>query len=201
MAAKKVKTAIRKAQIISAAIDIIGQKGLKGLTIASIAKKVGIVDSNVYRHFKDKRDIIDAIIREISLFVEKIVKISSLYHKNPLKQLESIFFKHVSFVAEHKGIPRIFLSDEMFSSDKGLLNKLKFVMFKYTGEIRKILKRGIEENSFDKNIDVEAASMLFLGLMQSMAIQWLISDYSFSIRLRSREIWKIYLKGILTRSS
>ncbi len=197
MGVKKVRTKIRQAQITDAALEVVAQNGLKGFTISTIARKVGIADGNVYRHFKDKQAVIEAILSEIGIALKEIVKESCGKKDSPLNRLRQIFLQHIAFLEKHKGIPRIFFSDEMYTADKRLSLKLKANIMEYLAEIKKILKEGIKNKSLDPKLDVDAAAAAFVGLIQSTALQWILFGYSFSPKTRSHKIWQIYSKGIL----
>ncbi len=196
MKKNKEKTAVRQAQIIDAALESIAQDGVKGLTIASIAKKVGITNSNVYRHFSGREAIIDAIVTEVEKNLSKITNESCNKKSTHGKCLENMFFKHIEFLEDHKGMPRIIFSDEMYSSNERIIMRLRCIMKKYALEIKKILKRGIENKEFDPQLNVDAAAMTFFGLIQSIALQWILFHYSFSPKKRGEKIWSLYLRGI-----
>lgn len=198
MGMKKVITKIRRAQITDAALEVVAKNGLKGFTISAIAKKVGIADGNVYRHFKDKKAVIETIISEIWIALRKIVKEACSKKDTPSNCLKQIFLQHIDFLEKHKGIPRIFFSDEMYTVDKQLSFKLKENIMQYLTEIKKILKEGVRNKSLDPKLDVDAAAIAFVGLIQSTVLQWVLFGYSFSPKRRGQKIWQIYLKGILS---
>ena len=199
MGIKKVRTKIRQAQIAEAALKAIARNGLKGFTITTIAKKVGVASGNIYRHFKDKNAVMDSIVSEIERKLKIIVRESCRESDTPVECLERIFFKHIDFLEKHKGIPRVIFSDEMYSADRKIAEKLKEIVNGYQDGIRKVLIGGIKDNTFDAGLNVDAAVMTFIGLIQSTALQWVLLGYSFSPKVRGREIWQIYLKGILSR--
>lgn len=62
MRARKVKTEIRQDQIARAALSIVVSQGLEKLNVAAVAEKVGIVPSGIYRHFKGKEAVLDAVL-------------------------------------------------------------------------------------------------------------------------------------------
>lgn len=195
----KEKTDVRQVQIIDAALDIIAREGFKSLTIAAIAKKVGMTNSNVYRHFSGREAIVDAIVTQVEKSLKMII--SESCHKNdlPSQCLENIFLRHVEFVERHKGIPRVIFSDEMASGNEEILIRLRGIVKQYVGEIKKALKKGIVEKEFDAELDLDVAAMMFLGFIQSIAMQWILFRYSFNLKKRGKKIWKIYLRGIRAR--
>jgi AcrR family transcriptional regulator len=65
MVKKRLGTEIRQDQIAEAALDIVRKDGIRALNVAAVAEKVGIVPSAVYRHFKNKSQIVDAVLQLI----------------------------------------------------------------------------------------------------------------------------------------
>ena len=55
MRAEKQHSEVRQDQIVKAAMALIAEQGLKGLSVAAVARRVGLVPSALYRHFKEKR--------------------------------------------------------------------------------------------------------------------------------------------------
>ncbi len=199
MKRKKVKSEIRKVQIINAALECVARDGIKGLTIASIAKNVGIANSNIYRHFAGREAVINAIVTEIENNLKKIISQSFKQSNLASKCLELIFFKHIDFLERNKGIPRLIFSDEMYSGNERIILRLRHIMNQYMGEIKKILNKGIADKEFDPSLDVDAASMVFLSLIQSIVLQWILFRYDFPLEKKGKIIWRIYLRGILLR--
>lgn len=54
-------TQITKEKILYTAIDLFSEKGYKEITVRKIAKQVGIKASSIYKHYKNKEDILNSI--------------------------------------------------------------------------------------------------------------------------------------------
>ena len=52
----------RQRQIVAAALAIVGERGLEALTMKNIAARVGFSDAAVYRHFRDKSSLLEAMV-------------------------------------------------------------------------------------------------------------------------------------------
>jgi len=68
----------RQIEILDASKSLIGERGIQTLTIKNLAKKMLFSEPALYRHFKDKTEIIKALLlyhREIvELGVKKIIE-------------------------------------------------------------------------------------------------------------------------------
>lgn len=62
MSTEKLDTEVRQDQIAQAALSLVASHGLKGLSMTRVARRVGIVPSAIYRHFKDKDAVLNAAI-------------------------------------------------------------------------------------------------------------------------------------------
>ena len=62
MAESKLDTQVRREQIAEAALSLVASQGVRRLSIASIARRVGLVPSGIYRHFKNKGEVLDAVL-------------------------------------------------------------------------------------------------------------------------------------------
>jgi AcrR family transcriptional regulator len=60
--ASEEKIARRKAEILAAAIEVFSSQGFHNAGIADIAKQLNIGHGTIYRYFKNKRDIFNAIL-------------------------------------------------------------------------------------------------------------------------------------------
>ena len=88
----------RQVEIIEASKYLIGKKGIQNLTIKNLAKKMSFSEPALYRHFKDKTEILKALLlyhREI--IKSEIIKIMDS-EKSSLIKIQEIFkfkFKHI----------------------------------------------------------------------------------------------------------
>ena len=65
MAEEKLDTQVRRQQIAEAALELVANRGLRGLSVAAVARRVGLVPSGIYRHFKNKGEILDAVLDRV----------------------------------------------------------------------------------------------------------------------------------------
>jgi len=54
-----------KKKIIEVSLALFAQKGFDGVSVREIAKEVGVRESALYKHYKNKEDILDKIVEEM----------------------------------------------------------------------------------------------------------------------------------------
>ncbi len=116
------KTAGTKKKIYEAALRLFALKGYKATTMREIGKEVGIRQSAIYNHFKNKEAILDEIIDNlaksnlINIFEDKEPK--EIYKKGKalLKQISNMF-KLISYNTETDTLFR-FMMQELFNNER-----------------------------------------------------------------------------------
>ena len=60
-----------KEKILQISIEKISKKGYDNVSIRSIAQDVGIKESSIYNHYKNKEDILDKILKKFLDILEE----------------------------------------------------------------------------------------------------------------------------------
>lgn len=76
-------------KILSAAIELMGEKGYKSITIKDIAMESGFSEMTVFRHFETKVGVLEAAIKKYS----RVLPIKKLFSDEILWQIEEDLFR------------------------------------------------------------------------------------------------------------
>ena len=110
MADAKLETRIRREQIAEAAWKLVASEGVKRLSIAAVARRVGLVPSGIYRHFKSKDAMLDAVLElllESRLQANRSVR-PARESEDAVKRLHELFIRHIRIIREGgQAFPRI----------------------------------------------------------------------------------------------
>ena len=91
-----------KERIVDEALTLFSTLGYKGTTVKNISDAVGIRDSSIYKHFKSKKEIIDAIVEQMRMRMEQMSidiglpqdgsesTVAAHYGKMTLKELQNL---------------------------------------------------------------------------------------------------------------
>ena len=196
MKREKLNTGIRREQIIQAAMNLIASRGFKGLSVAAIANRIGLVPSAIYRHFKSKDDVLDMILDFIQGKLFANFRRASKETSEPMERLQYILKGHVQTLRENQAIPRIIFSEDVFSGNSKRKNKVYGIINGYLARLNKIIRDGQEKGQIRSDIDSKTVALMFLGTIQPGAILWFLSDGKFDILKHSKKNWNLFREAI-----
>ncbi|MCE5287464.1 MAG: TetR/AcrR family transcriptional regulator [Pelosinus sp.] len=190
---QKKATEVRRDEIVAAAMVLVEQKGLDNVNIADIAAAINLVPSAIYRHFAKKEEIIEALIEFVNKVLQDNVCQAMRKETHALARLKLLLNLHVQLFKEQRAIPRILFT--LLSSDKdaALKQKMLSVIACYLAKVELILEEG-RSNGEINNIDAKAGALLFLGMVQPLAIMTQFEEDA--INYYPEKLWNIYLHGI-----
>ncbi len=186
----------RKGQIIQAAMEIISEEGVQKLTMMQISKRVGVTDAALYKHFRNKKEIILAMIDEVGRALTTFISQQVASYANPVEKLQQVLKLHLAYLERNKGIPRILFSEAIHVQDPDLKKRTATMINNYMDLIHGILYRAVQEGHVRKDLEIDAAAIAFLGLIQGSVILWSLNDFSFSLAERHTALWRVFAESL-----
>lgn len=186
----------RKGDIITSALKIIDQKGVKGLTVARLAQEVGFVESALYRHFKSKRDLVSFILDNILQDAWNYLAEVEEKTEDSLEALRQLIYLFLSFLEQFPGIFKIIYSDEIYLGDEELQDKIDGIISEIVGFLKKVIQKAIKQKKLKADLDVTVAAMHFLGLIYTAFSYWTIKKRRVPLKKISSELLDQYLEGV-----
>ncbi len=200
MRAEKQNSEIRKKQIALAAMKLIARQGMKGLSVAAVARKVGLVPSALYRHFTGKEEILKATIELVRDMITENVRSVRGESAAPLEQLKLLMIRHIKMIQEFQAIPRIVFSDEISASyPQGKTSVYKLIR-EILGQVAEIIGQGQQQGQITPGLNPETVSVIFLGLVQPPAILWYLSKGRFDISKHMEKAWPIFENALRAKT-
>ncbi len=198
MATQKLETQIRQKQISEAALDLMGTCGVDALSIAALARQVGLVPSGIYRHFKSKNDVLDATLDLIGEKLFENVKLVQKKTSDSAEQLRMLLKLHIKLISVNRAIPHIVFSESIYSGSSYRKNSVRNIITGYIGEIEKIVLKGQKSGSLRKEVDPKTTALMFMGIILPAVIVWKLTDGAFDLVRHSEDAWLLFKTAILT---
>lgn len=180
----------RREQVVTATLRIIGKKGVSGLTTAAIAKEVGMSEANIYRHFKNKEEILYETGKSIGRALNSNLEAVWSMEMQPIVKLKKIFQLHLEFLKANEGIPRLAFSEEMHVSNARLRKLFLQNIEVYSAGLKKIIRDGVRSGIIRRSVDPKSAAFMMIGLIQVTVMRWSLSEHAFDLVIEGMKLWK-----------
>lgn len=196
MSLEKLDTQSRQQQIRLAALQLIATHGVRRLSVAALARQVGLSPGAIYRHFKSKGDVLDAALDLIGDMLLTTVRAAKSEAGSPLDALHRLLVRHLRLIRENSAIPRIVFSEEVFSGAPERKTRIHEIIRSYLEAVAEIVREGQKEDEIRRDLDPDTVALLFLGIVQPAAILWHVSEGRFHATRHAELAWKLLLQAI-----
>ncbi len=186
----------RRKEIVQATLDLTAEQGIKRVTTQAIADRVGIAQPTVFRHFKTRDDIFAAVIGWIAENLHKAIQSGFNPDDQADEQLRKLIQCQLTFINQHRAIPRVLFSDLLHLDSAKLKSLLQELMNGYINRVTQLLQQGKENAVFRDDLDVEQTGRYIAALIQGLVLRWSVYEFNFSLEKEAEIIWK-FLKPVL----
>ena len=179
----------RQNEIIEASLAILARQGVKGLTIKNISEKVGFRDAAVYRHFRDKREILRTIA---DLFEAKSRSTLEMITGLPAPAVEKIgmFFRdRCRLFAADRTWTAVMFSEEVFKTDPGLSAKTNAIIRAHQRLLVDVIRKGQSRGEVTP-ADPGHIFLVIMGSLRLLVTQWLAQGCRFDLVREGERLWR-----------
>ena len=190
----------RRAATVEAVINLAAEQNPSDITTTAIAQRMGLTQGALFRHFPTKDAILEAVMTWVAERLLSRVDRAAQNVTSPLAALEAVFMAHIDFVSEHPGVPRMLFGELQRPGETLPKRMVQTLIQRYGERSRHLLERGKAIGELDANLDIEAASVSFIGSIQGLVMQSLIAGDAARIRRDASGVFAIYRRGIGSES-
>ena len=184
------KLSNRQSEIIHTAIRLIGDGGIQALTIKNISSEIGIAESALYRHFKSKTEVLNALLDFLGLIVISHYENVSNLKVSPLKKIEKMISGQLKIFAENPSYAIVILSDGLYKNEKSLYEKIFKIMESAKSSFINIIDEGKSTGEIREDVTSEQIAFVIMGSVRLTINQWSLSGFSFDLKKKGNILIK-----------
>lgn len=183
----------RKEGIVISTIEAINEVGLQNLSTKIIAKKEGVSEGTLFRHFKNKTEIMIAVLDHFSQFDDAIIEASINRKLNHLDTIKYFITAYAEYYENYPAITALVQAYDTLVHEAELSQKVRNIIDKRSAFILKCIDMAKNEGLLKKDIKSELIEDLITGATREICLKWRLSDYKFSIKDRTIEMINVLL--------
>ncbi len=186
----------RRSATVESVIQLAGSQNPSEITTAAIAKHMNLTQGALFRHFPNKEAIWEAVMGWVAERLLDRIDRSAQGIESPLAAMEAIFMTHVEFVADHPGVPRMMFGELQRAESTPAKRMVQTLLQRYGQRLNQLIDDGKSRGELSSTLDNDAASTLFIGTIQGLIMQSLLSGDVQRIRHDAPRVFAIYRRGI-----
>lgn len=186
----------RRAATVASVVSLAAVTNPSEITTAAIAKHMGLSQGALFKHFPTKDAILLAVMKWVADNLLARVDSAVQNATSSLGALEALFFAHAEFVVKHPGVPRIVFSELQRTKRSVPGRMVQALVLGYGERVAAILTEAKNRGELEPHVDTEAATTLFIGTIQGLVLQSMLSGDIAGIRTDAPRVFAIYRRGI-----
>ena len=194
--AERLESPLRREQIAEAALAIVVEHGLGAVTVRRVAEAVGISAAALYRHYKNKGDILAAILEEHHELHMVNVRRALATGRGPMDSLHILYGDIMKLVARFRALPVIFLSDVVWFEE----TRLRELKMRHHAAIRDVLMelilKGQEQGEIRADIRAQELVNHYISLVAMPALMCARTPEDVDMALQTAANWELFAHAV-----
>jgi len=188
----------RKQQILETLAHMLEHQQGQHITTAALAKEVGFSEAALYRHFRSKASMFEALIEfiEESLFT----RINRILADEPDAEARSyqVTSLILGFAHKNPGITRLMQGDVLVGETEALRDRIEQLFNRLLTQFKQILREGNARQPL--KADPADAARFLMALIEGLIADFVRSGFSRSPVDDVDRLWAIYRRSVFTGS-
>jgi len=158
-----------------------------------VAKRQGISESTIFKHYKSKNELILAVLEYFSQYDQAIIESLGLKEFKPTEAIIYFVEAYVTYYENYPEITAITLSYEGLMHEVELCDDVKRIFAKRVNTIHSLIEDAKRQNEILKEVDTECLVDLIIGLERVVVLRWRFENYKFSLKEHTLTALKMLL--------
>ncbi len=186
----------RRLETVETLIDLAAEQNPSSISTQALADKMGLTQGAIFRHFPTKESIFSGVMGWVAERLMKHIHKAIKSEDSAIDKLQSMFLAHVSFVSKHPGIPRILFGELQHDKDSVPKQMVKKLIVQYADLLQDIMQAGQEKGELNPDLDIEAATLLFIGSIQGLVMQSMLAADRQDMLAQAKSVFGVYRQSL-----
>lgn len=185
----------RKDRLIITTIEIMEELGIQGLSTREIAKRQGVSEATIFRHYKNKNELIIAVLDYFSQFDNEIFQSTKLKGFHPLGAIQFLISLSVEYYENYPAITSIMQMLDVLRYQPELTDKVKQILYNRFHFIKQLVEEAQTAGEINKNLNSESVAYLITGACREICLRWRMEGMAFSLKETTLSTINVLLKS------
>lgn len=161
----------RKVEILTAMLDLAFEVGPDNVTTGMIARRLGLTQPAIYKHFPKKEDIWRAAIDTLRDRMAQTIQQSAQAGASPVATLRRLVLGHLHLIAETPALPEIMVTRDPSDSLAEARQAIQTQMTAFRTTVTRTIESAQASGLLCARLTPEDAATLLFGIIQGLALR------------------------------
>jgi AcrR family transcriptional regulator len=190
----------RRESIIISTIETLNEVGLQNLSTKLIAKKEGVSEGTLFRHFKNKTEIMIAVIDHFSQFDNAIIETTINRKLCSVETIRHFISSYAEYYENYPAITVIVQAYDSLMCDPELSDKVRSIITKRSNFLLRCIIQGKEDGTIKSDTNSELLEDLISGGTRDICLKWRMAKFNFSIKDRTLAMLDMILEVFIQKN-
>jgi AcrR family transcriptional regulator len=188
----------RKESLILTTIDIIDELGIQKLTTREIAKRQEVSEATIFRHYRNKNELLLAVLDYFTQYDADIVESIELRQLEPLDALQYLIVSFAEYYENYPAITSILQIFDVLRYEPELAYRVKEIQNNRVAMIKELVDQAISREEINGETDSSMLAVIISGLLREQTLNWRLQSSGFSLRQRVQAMLEMILDAFRT---
>lgn len=189
----------RRESIIISTVEILNEVGLQNLSTKLIAKQEGVSEGTLFRHFKNKTEIMLAVIDHFGKFDRAIMETSIQRNLNPEEAIQYFINAYAEYYQNYPAITVLMQCYDSLMCEPELAESVINIVKGRSETLTKVIKEGQKDGLIRQDVDGELLSDLMIGGFTQLCLKWRMSRFEFSLKEEAATMIQMLLDAFIVK--
>lgn len=185
----------RRERIITSTIETMNEVGIQNLSTKLIAKREGVSEGTLFRHFKNKTEIMQAVLERFSHFDDAVIQTCLIKKFSAIDSIRYFFKMYSEYYQNYPEITVIPQAYDSLLGDPELSDMVRNIISKRYNFILDKIEESKKNGILKAGTDPELLTSLLFGGSEELCLRWRMDNYRFSIKTKNIEMVEMIINS------
>lgn len=162
-----VSTRNTRQDVVRAAGKLFAERGYHGTSMRDLGSELGLLGSSLYSHVSSKQDLLVDVVEEGARLFDSSAEEALAVDGGSRDRLRALIAGHVAVVVDNIDVSRTFLNEARML-ESAQRRPIVDARDHYEKAFRSVIKEGVTDGSFRRDIDEKTASIFILSMLNAV---------------------------------
>lgn len=175
----------RKERLVITAIEVIDELGIQGLSTREIARRQGVSEATLFRHYKSKNELLLGVLDHFSKFDNDILQSTKLKKLSSKEAIIYLVTSTVEYYENYPAITSIMQILDVLRYEPELTKKVKQILDNQSAIVKGLIEEAQLEGEISREADSDNLAAIIMGFRREICLKWRLLGQAFSLSKRT----------------